>query len=549
MELECCPPLIKLLYVTPEKICASDRVRTVLGKLYERGYIARFVIDEAHCVSQWGHDFRPDYKKLNLLRCNFPNVPIIALTATATPRVRIDILNQLNLTNCKWFLCSFNRPNLKYIVAPKKGVSTIGEITQFIRSKYPRASGIVYCLSRKECEQIAQKLSSGGILAKSYHAGLSDGTRDTVQQEWITEKLQVVCATIAFGMGIDKPDVRYVIHYSMPKSIEGYYQESGRAGRDGDPATCILYYNYTDMMRYKKMMDMDRTLSYDVRQVHMQNLTRMVDYCENVTDCRRSQQLNYFAEHFTREQCLENRATACDNCLKRGEYETINATDIAKEMAKCVRDLCSGTKSFTLLHLVDLFKGSETKKIKDNNHHNTKYHARLAQWEKADIKRLLHKMVLDNYLREQLIFINDIPQAYIRIGSAIENLMQGGVRIMFALHQKDAAKKDRTKQEEVLMMPKADSELGKELKELEEKCHNDLLEKMRTLAGERHAHISSLINIQTIREMSRVMPATKEEMMKLPHITAANFEKFGQQLLDITQNYAAHKLCELFGVH
>ncbi|GAB0094795.1 DNA helicase [Sergentomyia squamirostris] len=545
-ELESCPPTVKLLYVTPEKICASDRVRELLSTLYNRGYITRFVIDEAHCVSQWGHDFRPDYKKLSVLRNNYPNVPIIALTATATPRVRIDILKQLNLNNCKWFLSSFNRPNLKYIVAEKKGASTMNTIINMIKSKFPRSCGIVYCLSRKECEQMAMKLMDADIRASAYHAGLADRERERVQQDWITEKIKVVCATIAFGMGIDKPDVRYVFHYSMPKSIEGYYQESGRAGRDGELATCILYYNYADKIRYVNMIQKESSASYEVKQIHIQNLNRMVDYCDNITDCRRSQQLNYFAEHFTREQCLENLESACDNCLKRNEYKIIDATDVAKEVAKCVRDLCSGRNRFTILHLVDLFKGCDTKKIKDSMHNATVYHGRLNEWEKSDIKRLFHKMVTDTFLAEEIITINEIPQSYVRIGVGIEGLMTGGVNVSFSVGQpkeRASGKKQHAKvDEEVLLLPKADSQLGKELSELEDKCHNDLLDKLRELAGERHVNINSVINMLTVREMSKVMPTSKEEMMSLPHITEANFEKFGKHLLDITQSYAANKL-------
>ena len=189
------------------------------------------------------------------MRARFPKVPTMALTATATPRVRMDILRQLKLTHCKWFLSSFNRSNLKYKVLPKKGASTIEDMRNFIRTQPSTSSGIIYCLSRKECDDVAKKMSAAGIKASAYHAGLADNLRESRQKDWITNKYRVICATIAFGMGIDKPDVRFVLHYSMPKSIEGYYQEAGRAGRDGEIAECILYYNYSDMMRYKKMMD------------------------------------------------------------------------------------------------------------------------------------------------------------------------------------------------------------------------------------------------------------------------------------------------------
>lgn len=194
-------PKIKLLYVTPEKISASTVFQDILNSMYSRGNLARIVIDEAHCVSVWGHDFRPDYKKLGQFKKFFPTVPVMALTATANPRVRIDVVNQLGIQGCKWFLCSFNRPNLKYIVRPKTGAKTFDEIINLIKTKFKKMSGIIYCLSRKDCDSTADKLCSNGIKAVSYHAGLSDKTREKVQNEWVADKYHVVCATIAFGMG------------------------------------------------------------------------------------------------------------------------------------------------------------------------------------------------------------------------------------------------------------------------------------------------------------------------------------------------------------
>ncbi|XP_028399208.1 Bloom syndrome protein homolog [Dendronephthya gigantea] len=250
-DLHSVSPQTKLLYVTPEKLSGSGRLSDALESLYSRGKLARFVIDEAHCVSQWGHDFRPDYKKLSALNEKFPLVPMMAVTATATPRVRTDIVTQLRMKKPMWFSQSFNRPNLQFLLRPKKG-KLAEQITEIIKAKHAIDSGIIYCLSRNDCDNLADNLRQTGIQATAYHAGLSDSERKRTQEDWIRDRCKVICATIAFGMGIDKADVRFVFHHSLPKSLEGYFQECGRAGRDGQNSVCILFYNYGDVHRLKR---------------------------------------------------------------------------------------------------------------------------------------------------------------------------------------------------------------------------------------------------------------------------------------------------------
>lgn len=462
----------------------------------------------------------------------------MALTATANPRVRLDVTKQLGLTNCKWYLCSFNRPNLKYIVHPKKGSSTINEIIELIKKKFHRSSGIIYCLSRKDCDSVAQQIKSANIRAASYHAGMSDDVREQVQKEWITDRVQIICATIAFGMGIDKPDVRFVFHYCLPKSIEGFYQEAGRAGRDGEIATCILYYSYSDVQRYKKMTDKD-SAPYEAKQVHLQNLNRIVAYCENVTDCRRQQQLEYFAEHFSRDQCLQNRATACDNCLKQDDYKKIDATEDCMAIARCIKDLCSGNNRFTVLHIVDVLKGSSIKKIMDNRHNQHSSYARLKTWDKSDINRLLHKMVMDHYLKEEMIFTNDIPQPYIRIGPRIEELMKRNVKFEFHIREKTTIQ-----QEDVMSNDTNNPLMNEELKELTQRCYDELVKYCQEIANEKHIQLGSVMNLEALHKMSKILPTSQKEMLKIQHVTKANFDKYGAKLLDITSAFEAEKICK-----
>ncbi|XWW92275.1 hypothetical protein V2A60_000198 [Cordyceps javanica] len=280
---------IELLYITPEMISKSAAFNNALQKLYQNGKFARLVIDEAHCVSQWGHDFRPDYKTLGQARRKFPNVPVMALTATATQNVIVDIRHNLGMKTCKIFSQSFNRPNLYYEVRPKGAAATpIKTIADLIHSQYAGLTGIVYAISRKGTENVAEKLRKQGISAHHYHAGMTPHEKANVQTQWQQGAIKVVVATIAFGMGIDKPDVRFVIHHGLPKSLEGYYQETGRAGRDGKPSDCILLYGRRDIVVLKKMItDGEGNAEQKERQLVM--LNRVAAFCDNESDCRRTE--------------------------------------------------------------------------------------------------------------------------------------------------------------------------------------------------------------------------------------------------------------------
>ena len=295
----------------------------------------------------------------------------MALTATATPRVRADVVKQLGMQDTKWFLTSFNRKNLQYEVRPKKGKSSaLNDILEVIKKEnWSKKSGIIYCFSRKECEDVAEELCKNGIKAMAYHAGLVGKTRNNVQDQWIKDKTHIICATIAFGMGIDKPDVRFVIHYSLPKSIEGYYQESGRAGRDGRKSTCILFYAPADIYRIRNLIEKDENARAEIKQIHHQNLWEMVNYCENTNDCRRVLQLQYLGEVFDSRHC-KNSGSICDTCRK-GKPELMEVTEFARKLVSMVARLAMRPKftekNFTVNHLVDILRGSKNKRLLSAN--------------------------------------------------------------------------------------------------------------------------------------------------------------------------------------
>lgn len=404
---------IKLLYVTPERIAASSYLMTTFEKMYRHNLLDRFVIDEAHCVSQWGHDFRPDYKKLHNLRSAFPKVPIMAVTATANPRVRHDVVRQLKLRDPKWFLQSFNRPNLRFEVR-NKSKGSLDEVIQLIRHQYKNCSGIIYCLSRKDCESTAKILRSEGIKAREYHAGMKDESRIEIQNSWISGRTHVICATVAFGMGVDKPDVRFVIHISIAKSIEGYYQESGRAGRDGKPADCILYFSYGDVQRMRKLVEGDKNerrnhSEKEALRVHIENLNSVTFFATNVFECRRVQLLRYLGETFDAKDCRADPRTACDNCSSGIQFVERDVTEDARNILKCIEEIknLGGRKNtFSISHIIDVVRGSSCQAIVSKNHDRSKYHGCLSNFDRKDLEFLMRKLVCEGFLVEQVVFLS-----------------------------------------------------------------------------------------------------------------------------------------------
>ncbi|XP_061679360.1 recQ-like DNA helicase BLM isoform X2 [Syngnathoides biaculeatus] len=536
MQLSRKEPIIKLLYVTPEKVSASNRLISALQNLYERGLLARFVIDEAHCVSHWGHDFRPDYKRLNELRQKFPNVPMMALTATATPRVQKDILHQLNMTRPQIFTMSFNRANLRYAVLPKKPKKVDEDCVGWIKKHYPRDSGIVYCLSRNDCDNMAESLQRAGLFALSYHAGLSDSDREYVQSKWINQDgCQVICATIAFGMGIDKPDVRYVIHASLPKSVEGYYQESGRAGRDGEISHCILFYSYCDVHRIKRIISMDREGDRGTKATHFNNLQSMVQFCENMMDCRRIQLLAYFGEmNFNRGFCKDNPDVTCDNCSRPNEYKMRNVTEEVKRIVNFVQQNCEkvGAKfgrtpaqsRLTLNMLVDIFIGSKTAKLQ------TGMFGMGGSYSKHNADRLFKKLVLDNILMEDLYITNNGQAvSYISAGPKALNLLSGHIQVDFYETQSaSTVRKNKAAVSKKISL--RDQKVQECLKELVDLC--------KQLGKAFGIHYYNIFNTGTLKKLSERLSSDPEVLLQIDGVTEDKLEKYGAEVIQVLQKYS-----------
>ncbi|XP_063494619.1 recQ-like DNA helicase BLM isoform X3 [Symphalangus syndactylus] len=529
-------PIIKLLYVTPEKICASNRLISTLENLYERKLLARFVIDEAHCVSQWGHDFRQDYKRMNILRQKFPSVPVMALTATANPRVQKDILTQLKILRPQVFSMSFNRHNLKYYVLPKKPKKVAFDCLEWIRKHHPYDSGIIYCLSRRECDTMADTLQRDGLAALAYHAGLSDSARDEVQQKWINQDgCQVICATIAFGMGIDKPDVRFVIHASLPKSVEGYYQESGRAGRDGEISHCLLFYTYHDVTRLKRLIMMEKDGNHHTRETHFNNLYSMVHYCENITECRRIQLLAYFGENgFNPDFCKKHPDVSCDNCCKTKDYKTRDVTDDVKSIIRFVQEHSSsqGTRNikhvgpsgrFTMNMLVDIFLGSKSAKLQSG------IFGKGSAYSRHNAERLFKKLILDKILDEDLyINANDQAIAYVMLGNKAQTVLNGNLKVDFMETENSSS----VKKQKALVAKVSQRE------EMVKKCLGELTEVCKSLGKVFGVHYFNIFNTVTLKKLAESLSSDPEVLLQIDGVTEDKLEKYGAEVISVLQKYS-----------
>ncbi|MEA5528802.1 DNA helicase RecQ [Dolichospermum sp. UHCC 0684] len=488
---------IKLLYVAPERL-VSDRFLPLLDVVKEKVGISTFAIDEAHCVSEWGHDFRPEYRQLRLLRKRYPDVPTVALTATATDRVRADIIEQLGLKQPSIHITSFNRQNLYYEVRPKSN-RAYAELLEIVREN--EGSGIIYCLTRKKVDELTFKLQKDKVAALAYHAGLSDDERSKNQTRFIRDDVRVMVATIAFGMGINKPDVRFVIHVNLPLNLEGYYQESGRAGRDDEPSRCILFNNFDN-----------RTTDFIIEQktdpqaqlIAKQQLRQVTDYAEG-TDCRRTIQLGYFGERFP------GNCGNCDNCLypKPVQDWTIEAMKFLSCVARC-------KERYGMLHIIDILRGAKNQKIVVNKHDQLSTYG-IGKDKTVDEWRMLGRSLLHQGLIEQtadgysILKLNALSWEVMR--------KQRPVSIAVPIAKKITWEEGNVKAADVEVLMQKLRSLRKEL------------------ADEQAVPPYVIFHDSTLKLMAQSQPKTLDEFGNLSGVGSHKLSQYGERFLAEIQKY------------
>ena len=494
----------KLLYFAPESLTKEDNV-AFLRKIK----VSFYAIDEAHCISEWGHDFRPEYRRIRPIINEIGTAPLIALTATATPKVQMDIQKNLGMSDASVFKSSFNRPNLYYEIRPKRNVDH--DIIRFIKQNEGK-SGIIYCLSRKKVEELTELLVANGIRALAYHAGMDASTRAANQDDFLMERVEVIVATIAFGMGIDKPDVRYVIHYDIPKSLEGYYQETGRAGRDGGEGYCLTFYSYKDIQKLEKFMQGKPIAEQEIGKLL---LLETVSYAES-SMCRRKTLLHYFGEDYTEDNCGN-----CDNC--RNPKPKVDARAALKMALEALRDI--GDK-FKADYLVNVLVGKTTALIKSYGHNKSKWFGAGAEhdarfWGAVLRQALILGLIDKNIENYGLISVNKKGEGYIALPFPVTVTLD---------HDYDEEEKES---ESVAPMGKggaADEELFSMLKDLRKK-----------VAKQHGLPPFVIFQDPSLEDMAVQYPITFEEMQNITGVGVGKARKFGEEFIRLIKAYVDEK--------
>jgi ATP-dependent DNA helicase RecQ len=500
----------RLVYVAPERLLQSEFFSQVLPALNAERSLSAFVIDEAHCVSEWGHDFRPEYRQLATVRQRFPNIPMWAFTATATERVRQDIAQQLALRDPAVHVASFNRANLFYAVRPKDK-RTYDELLARTRDE---SAGIIYCLSRKRVDELAAELQADGVRALPYHAGLDADERRRNQDAFIRDDVQVIVATIAFGMGINKPDVRWVVHYDLPRTLESYYQESGRAGRDGDPAQCVLYFSAADIrtaefLIQQKIDPVSGEPLEDEQRIARQQLRQVLNYAES-TECRRAIQLRYFGEAFT-PPC-----GACDNCTNPRELQ--DWTTPAQQFLSCIARLGQRRERYGVAHVIDILRGSESQRLIDRGHQSLSVYG-IGKDRSVDEWRHLARNLTHQGL------VNETQDGYpvLVLNQESWSVLRGERKVQIAA----AAKREKRGK-------KASSAQG-----FTE--HDPLFDHLRALrkrlADEAGVPPYVIFHDATLREMAQQRVTSLDAFARIPGVGATKLAKYGEAFVKEIEDY------------
>ena len=494
---------IDLLYIAPERLIQSYTL-----DLLDRCKLALFAIDEAHCVAQWGHDFRSDYLSLSLLHERFPHIPRIALTATADVRTRKEIIERLSLTDASAYISGFDRPNIRYAIANKTTAKK--QLLDFLKQRKSEA-GIVYCLSRKKVEDTAGWLTQQGFTALPYHAGLPAQLRQTHQSRFLREDGVIIVATIAFGMGIDKPDVRFVAHLDLPKSIEAYYQETGRAGRDGQPADAWMVYGLQDVVRLQQMAQ-GSDGSEQFKRAERHKLDAMLGLCE-VTSCRRKVLLNYFADQAPSE------CGNCDNC--QIPPQTWDATEAAQKLLSSVYR--TGQR-FGAMHVMDVLQGKETEKVLQHHHHQLSTFGIGKDIHEAHWRSLIRQLVVRGLLR-----VDIEGYSALQLTDACRPVLKGVQSLFLRIEEIKApsAKKAGSKSARKAQISPEDQELWDELRE----CR-------KMLADEFNVPPYVIFHDATLKEMLDTLPTSEAELLSLTGVGESKLEKYGGDFIDILRRHA-----------
>jgi len=504
----------RLLYVAPERLMLDTFLERALN-----WNIAQFAIDEAHCISEWGHDFRPDYRELKKLRKHLPDVPVMALTATATEQVRADIIKELNLRDPRCYVASFNRPNLTYRVVAK--TASYDQLLAFMRSR-PNDSGIVYCASRKSTESLARNLNEDGVSTKTYHAGLTTSERTRHQEAFLRDDVRVITATIAFGMGINKPNVRFVVHYDLPKNLESYYQETGRAGRDGLPSECVLLFSPGDVA--KQLHFIDEKSESEARIARAQ-LRQMVHYAET-RECRRATLLKYFGETYPitpdgiggETAPLQVSCDGCDNCLQ--PRETFDGTVHAQKFLSCVyRVHAKSGFAFGLNHVVDVLRGADTEAIRQRGHNELSTYGIGAELRRTEWQAIGRELL-------RLGLIECAPGKFATLSLTSEGLKALRNRTLIVLtKQIDIAEKNAQRRAGTI------------------ECDEVLFERLRALrrklADDRKVPAYIIFSDVSLREMARDYPTNSTEFRRIPGVGEQKLKDFGKAFLSEIKSHSA----------